>query len=49
MQRKDKLIIAALVATLANLIIAVGIINNAGVTSDDSRCFNTQKGVKICR
>ena len=49
MKRKDKLVIAALVALIANAIIAIGIINNAGVSSDESNCFFTEKGVQICR
>ena len=49
MERKDKLVIAALVALIANAVIAVGIINNAGITSDESNCFDAPNGAQICR
>ena len=49
MERKDKLVIAALVALIANAVIAVGIINNAGITSDESNCFDAPNGVQVCR
>lgn len=49
MKRKDKLVIAALVAIIANAVIAVGIINNAGITSDESNCFKAPNGVEVCR
>lgn len=49
MKRKDKLVIATLVAIIANLVIIVGITNNAGVSSDESNCFNAPNGAQICR
>lgn len=49
MKRTDKLIVAALVAVIANGLIALGIINNAGATTSDAGCFTTEKGVKVCR
>ena len=49
MKRKEKLVIAALVALIANAVIAVGIINNVGVSSDESNCFNAPSGVEVCR
>jgi hypothetical protein len=49
MKRKDKLVIAALVALIANAVIAVGIINNAGISSDESNCFKAPNGVEVCR
>ena len=49
MERKEKLIIVALVAVIANGIIALGIINNEGKTTSNAGCFTTEKGVKICR
>ena len=49
MKRKDKLVIAALVAIIANLVILVGITNNAGISSDESDCFNAPNGVQVCR
>ena len=49
MERKDKLVIAALVALIVNAVIAVGIINNAGISSDESNCFKAPNGVEVCR
>ena len=49
MERKDKLVIAALVAIIANLVIVLGITNNAGITSDESNCFDAPNGAQICR
>ena len=49
MKRKDKLVIAVICCIMANLIIAVGIINNAGVSSNKNNCFTTEGGVEVCR
>lgn len=49
MKRKEKLVIAALVTLIANAVIAVGIINNAGISSDESNCFKAPNGVEVCR
>lgn len=49
MKRKEKLVIAALVAIIANLVIIVGITNNAGISSDESNCFKAPNGVEVCR